>query len=361
MAAPRSLVDTIGVSPPVDTSKPCDASTLKGKTVLITGGANGIGAAFARQWAAEGARLVIGDLDGTAGEALVAELRQKHGDGGHIYRHCDVTVWEDQVALFEEAARDRGGVDVVVANAGFIDLSAQRLFETPVVAGRGDGKLSAMAPPKPSTKVLEVNSIGLAYTAHLAMFWLPRGEPVAAGDKGIKKDRCLLLMGSIAGIIALPGQAQYCMSKHSVTGLFRALRGTAWRHGIRLNMLCPYFVGGSNMFPGPVHAALLSGSAGPASFDDVVDAATRLVADEGVSGRALAVGPRLRAVDGPDGEVELVAEAAEDGRAAWDCYAEDYQNVETFVWRYITVLNAVEKARGWIGWASDIGRFLLGR
>ena len=62
---------------------------FKDKSVVITGGASGIGAAAARRFHAEGAKVVIADLNDTMGEALVAEL----GAGRALYQHTDVADW----------------------------------------------------------------------------------------------------------------------------------------------------------------------------------------------------------------------------------------------------------------------------
>ncbi|WQF83165.1 Putative short-chain dehydrogenase/reductase SDR, NAD(P)-binding domain superfamily [Colletotrichum destructivum] len=327
----HNLVSVTRLSPPVDTTQPYDPSTLSGKTVLITGGALGLGAAFAREWASHGANIIVGDVNPSAGEALVATLRTENPKGSHHFVACDVTSWDSQVAFFKEGARlsPDGAVDVVVANAGINDPAANHRFESPVPSATDPD-----APTEPSNRIIDVNVTGLSYTAHLALFWLPRNGP--------SRDRCLVLVGSVAGVHHFPGQSPYTLSKHAVTGLFRSMRATAHlRHGIRLNMVCPYFVSGSSMFPAAAEAALLGGGAGGARFGDVVDATTRLVADEAIVGRALLVGPPVASDDG------------EDKTAAWDVYAEDYKDCEMFVWRWVRMLNTVEYLRGWTGWVGD--------
>ncbi|KAK2064781.1 short chain dehydrogenase [Colletotrichum caudatum] len=328
----HNLVPVTKLSPPVDTTQPYDRSTLSGKTVLITGGALGLGAAFSREWASNGANVIVGDVNGTVGEALVAALRAENPKGSHHFVPCDVTSWDSQVAFFKEGARlsPNGAIDVVVANAGVNDPGANHRFENPSALPTDPD-----APAKPSGAIIDVNVTGLSYTTHLALFWLPRN--------GASRDRCLVLVGSIAGVGHFPGQSPYTMSKHAVTGLFRSMRATAHLcHGIRINMICPYFVGGSNMFPAVAEAAFLAGGAGPARLDDVVDAATRLVADESIVGRALVVGPPVA-----DGE------GAEES-AVWDVYAEDYMDCEAFVWRWIRLLNTIEHVNGWAGLVRDV-------
>ncbi|KAK1965244.1 short chain dehydrogenase [Colletotrichum sublineola] len=328
----HNLVPVTKLSPPVDTTQPYDTSTLSGKTVLITGGALGLGAAFAREWASHGANVIVGDINGSVGETLVAALRTENPKGSYHFVTCDVTSWDSQVAFFKESARlsPNGAIDVVVANAGVNDPGANHRFESPSAL-----QTDPDAPGKPSSAIIDVNITGLSYTTHLALFWLPRN--------GASRDRCLIFVGSIAGVGHFPGQSPYTMSKHAVTGLFRSLRATAHLcHGIRLNMICPYFVSGSNMFRAPTEAAFMSGGAGAARFDDVVDATTRLVADEGIVGRALLVGPPVA-----DGEgAEKVA--------VWDVYAEDYMDCETFVWRWIRMLNTIEHVKGWGGLVGDV-------
>ncbi|KAF9871517.1 hypothetical protein CkaCkLH20_10928 [Colletotrichum karsti] len=337
----HNLVPTTGLSGPVDTTKPYDPSTLSEKTVLITGGALGLGALFARKWASHGANIIVGDINASEGEALIASLRTDHPKGSHHFVTCDVTSWDSQVTFFKEAARlsPNGAIDVVVANAGINLPPANQAFDNPTPS-----KSDPDAPREPSTKTIAVNITGLTYTTHLGMFWLPRNGKQDGTTGASAKDRCILLIGSVAGVVHFPGQSPYTMSKHAVTGLFRAMRATAYMsHRVRLNMLCPYFVSESNMLPRLGEAALLGGSAGGARLDDVVDAATRLVADEGVVGRALLVGPAV--ADEERGVTQKVA--------AWDVYAEDYKDCEAFVWRWVRILNTVEAARGWFGWVRD--------
>ncbi|ROW10258.1 hypothetical protein VMCG_01940 [Cytospora schulzeri] len=457
------LVEAVRQSPPVDLSRPYDPSTLRGKTILVTGGSSGLGAAFARHWAAHGANLIVGDINDAAGEALVAELRAnptRSGDGGgdghgveggggsgndsgdagenhhhhHHFVHVDVTSWSSQAALFQQAARlsPTGHLDAVVASAGISDRHGAATglgFENP-------SGLDAPEPPAPDLRCIEVNLIGMMYTAHLALFWLQQdgrspGEDAKGGndsdvgagtggedDKRKKKkneerenegirvtttrDRHFLMIGSYAGLTpCIPGVPEYVTSKHAVTGLFRSLRTLSHRQhlrqGVRVNMLCPYFV------DTPILAneamALLAGMA-LARLEDVVDAATRFMADDGygggggdgssssgsgrISGRALVVGPRLSLLKGKNGgeeggdvvrdltaredddgdnDVVLVDEDLRRGRgqAVWECYAHDYDTVDFFIRRYIRVLNTVAAVRGWIGWARDLYHALFVR
>lgn len=361
----NSVRGIVGQSPPIDTSKPFPTESMAGKKILITGGALGFGAGFARHWAALGAHLLIGDINDAAGEALVAELRETTPGGKHhFYHRCDVTSWESQVAFFKAAVEYSGDIHVVVPNAGVADIRSpanQRGFENPAPYKGPDGVVDeSVGPRELSMPVFDINVKGVLYTVHLAQYWLPRNDG---------KDREILFVSSIAGLVGLPGQSLYTMSKHAVTGLFRAMRGTSMLNlGVRVNMICPYF-SETNIIPAS-GVALLAGS-GKAKVDDVVEAATRLVADQSIVGRALVIGPRFllkkdgKPVDGvpdlamsEDGSIEVVGGPA-DGQgdasmAVWECYAGDLGNSETFVERYIRLLNLLTMIRGWVGFFSDL-------
>jgi hypothetical protein len=156
----------------------------------------------------------------------------------------------------------------------------------------------------------------------------------------------------------------YTMSKHAILGLFRTLRATSFRSGVRVNMITPYYVSKSNMLKLPVEAAFLSGTAGGAAIEDVIDAATRLISDEDIAGRALCVGPKLKSagVEGVEDEDALMAVQEHEndgrGRAVWECYGEDFDNADAFVKRFILLLNAAERVKGWFGVFTDIWSML---
>ncbi|KAF4979227.1 hypothetical protein FZEAL_4536 [Fusarium zealandicum] len=347
----HDLKGLIRQSQPVDVSKPYDPATLKDKTIIITGGANGFGAYMVREWASHGAHIIIGDIAVAAGEELVASLRTAYPDSTFAFQHCDVTDWDAQVSLFETAVRvsPHGGVDIVVPNAGIILPGHSMKFEAPVLQG---GRL-----PKPNTATFDVNITGVTYTTHLALYHLPLNGPA-------DRDRCILLVGSLASLCPFPGQCYYTMSKHAILGLFRTLRATSFVRGVRVNMITPYYTSKSNMLQPAVEAMFLSGTAGGAQIEDVIDAATRLIADEAIMGRSLAIGPRLKTagVKGVE-DVDRLMVVKDDegdgrGRAVWEPYGEDYDNVDAFVRRYIFLLNAAEKVKGWFGLFGDVWRIL---
>ncbi|KAI9848566.1 MAG: hypothetical protein M1837_007235 [Sclerophora amabilis] len=347
----NGVVDKIRQSPPIDTSIAYDISSVKDKTIVITGGASGFGAGLCRKWAEHGAAVVIGDVSVDQGDQLIRGLRISTGNANLHFVHCDVSDWQSQVHLFKEAARlsPHGGIDTVVANAGIGEKGT--LLEQP----QG---LDAAEPPKPDFTTLDVNLTGVLYTAHLALFYLernPGSQPANLESTSVPhpRDRHLLLVGSFASLSPLPGAPLYGVAKHGVLGLFRNLRATSFVHGVRVNMICPYFIDTPLLAPA-VHRMVAGGMTG--KIEDVVDASSRLVADATIVGRALVISGKVRVAQTEDGNWTFVdRQSPDDGeeKAVWEAYVDDYEECEVFVRNMISVLNAATNARGWAGWLGD--------
>ena len=96
------------------------------------------------------------------------------------------------------------------------------------------------------------------------------------------------------------------------------------------------------------------GSLGKA--EDVVEAATRFVADPRVVGRAVAVGPKLKVEQDIDGQWSLVEGKRNTGeeKAIWEIYAHDFEDTEVFMRRILGILNRAVEIKGWTGWLQDV-------
>ncbi len=344
-----SREEAIRQSTPLDFTTVTDDAWVKDKTIVITGGASGFGAAFLKRWAAAGATVIIGDINVKGGDQLVRDVSKSTGNTNIHFFQCDVTNWKSQVQFFKHAVKvsPHGGIDTVVANAGIID--ANPTFEKPV-------GLDAVDPPAPKFGVLDVNLMGVMYTTHLALFYLPRnpGSSAASAKSDRAKssrDRHLVLLSSIAGIAPIPGQTLYAVSKHAVVGLYRNLRCSAFMHGVRVNLICPYFID-TPMLDARVRVMLAGGAYGQP--EDVVEAATKFVADPSILGRAVMVGPKLKAQE-EDGQWKL-AEGDKPGEemAIREIYAHDFEETEIFTRNMIGIMNRVVEIRGWAGWVADM-------
>jgi NAD(P)-dependent dehydrogenase (short-subunit alcohol dehydrogenase family) len=347
----QSMVKTIRQSPPIDIRVPYEAGWVNGKVILITGGASGFGAAFVRHWAKNGATVIVGDINVEKGDQLCRSVNKEiTGKNKVHFIQCDVTKWQSQVNLFKEAVKlsPHGGLDTVVANAGIAGEDVMQV-------GRN---LDAAEPPPPNFKIMDVNCTGVMYTTHLAYFWLPKNP----GSKDCNmnsdpskqtRDRHLLLLGSIASLAPIAIQPQYGASKHAVLGLFRSLRCTSGLQGIRINMLCPYFIDTPIVTTG---ARLILAGGAMGKVEDVVDAGTRMLADTRILGRSLVIGPKMHVRQKENGEWDLVTPGTPDSveTACFEPYADDWEDVDSFDRNLVKMLNLVQIGRGWAGWAQDI-------
>lgn len=164
---------------------------LAGKAVLVTGGAQGIGAQVARQLVDNGARVAVVDCDMTTGQRLAAELGPRA-----TAIEADVTSAESMVAACAGAAAHFGALDVVVANAGIAGPAAT---------------IMAVAPAD-WRRVIDVNLIGVFHTAAAALPYLRRRRGY------------LLAIASIGAVIPGPTVSAYMAAKAGVESLTRSLR-----------------------------------------------------------------------------------------------------------------------------------------
>lgn len=295
--------------------------------------------------------LVVADINVAKGDQLVRDVKKATGNPHLHFIHCDVTDWQSQVSLFRETAKlsPHGGIDTVVANAGI--GNAKKSFEEP-------SDLDLANPPPPDISILDVNLKGVVYTSYLALWYLPRNPGSFPANPNCvptqtNRDRHLILIGSLAGLMAIPGAALYGASKHAVVGLYRNLRASSLMQGIRVNLICPYFVE-TPLLTAPTRALLAGGVLG--KEEDVVEATTRFAADPRVVGRAVSVGPKLKVKQDVNGEWSLVESEDQDAeqRAIWEVYLHDFEDADVFQRRCLAIMNRATEIRGWIGWAQDM-------
>lgn len=198
-----------------------DPSSLHDRSVVITGGASGLGEQFAHSFVSHGAFVTIGDINDENGKRVVEALG---GSSKAAFMKCDVLSWSDQLQLFKLATNvsPQKRVDIVLANAGISGQDDVFLEKT-----TDDGE-----PLEPDLGIFKINTIGVLYTTKLALHYLPKSE----GDKA------LILTASLAGYLELPGSPQYTASKFAVRGMMRSLGLTngGGKGGVRVNALAPW-------------------------------------------------------------------------------------------------------------------------
>ncbi len=185
---------------------------LGGRTVLITGAASGIGAACARRLAADGARLLLADLDGAGAEKLASELSQESVQ-------ADVTRPDDIERMVEAACRRWGRLDVLFNNAGIIQ--ARPLLEV----SEADWD-----------RIMNVNLKAVFFVLQAAARRMIRQGPIPGSELRGK----LIQTASIAAYRGgLPLTAVYAASKAGVVSLTRTAAQALAPYRITSNCVCP--------------------------------------------------------------------------------------------------------------------------
>ena len=187
--------------------------SFDGRGAVITGGANGIGFATAREFARRGARLVLADIDQGALDNAVAQLRADGVDAHGVV--CDVRKLDDVNRLADEAFRLLDAVHVVFNNAGIA-------YAGPIAETTHDDWRF----------VIDVDLWG---PIHGVEAFLPR--LIAQGDEAH-----IVFTSSFAGLIPNVGLGPYCVAKYGVVALAETLAREVRANGIGVTVLCPMIV-----------------------------------------------------------------------------------------------------------------------
>ncbi|KAF2821388.1 NAD(P)-binding protein [Ophiobolus disseminans] len=262
-----------------------DVSSLKGRSVLITGGAAGIGLACATRIAEAGALVTIADLQNASGQTAARDLASK-GHGVQFVQ-CDVTNYTAQVDMFQKAITFGGGkVDIVIPNAGIV--AEQNLFK---MVPADVLSLDSPPPPEPGYTGCDVNLQAVYNTCYLAMhyFRLPR-------DAGDIYNRSIILIGSLAGYVGFPPSSTYSVSKFGVRGLFYSIRDQATHEipAVRVNLVAPWFIETAMTKTEEFlssEAGFLIKVMGFAPMDRLVAAVLQFAANDKLHGRAAGIFP----------------------------------------------------------------------
>ncbi|QSG13494.1 Short-chain alcohol dehydrogenase (plasmid) [Halapricum desulfuricans] len=180
---------------------------------LVTGAASGIGAETARQFAAAGASVVIGDVDEDNGEDVVSEIEADGGDA--VFVTTDVTEMADLETMVETAVDEFGGLDYAINNAG--------------VAGPADPAGDIDENTWEQVIDINLNGVWRSMAAEL--------DVLTENDGGV-----IVNMASVMGQVGMENSASYVASKHGVLGVTKT---AAWEYAdedIRINAVCPGFV-----------------------------------------------------------------------------------------------------------------------
>ncbi|WP_280230895.1 SDR family oxidoreductase [Nocardia cyriacigeorgica] len=247
-----------------------DAMKIRGKVVVITGGARGIGLATATALQALGAKIAIGDID----EVTVKESGSSRDF--EVYGRLDVTDPVSFEAFLDEVERTLGPIDVLINNAGIMPT----------------GKF-AEEPDQVTRRILDINVYGVILGSKLA---LARMLPRRGGH--------VINIASLAGETHIPGLATYNASKHAVLGFTDTLREEYRGTGVSFSSVLPTLTK-TELGSGVSAPKILR----PAEPEEIADAIVELIAAPKSKVRVTAVAGAIAQV------VNLLPESWGDGLA----------------------------------------------
>ena len=185
--------------------------SFRNKVVVVTGGASGIGLALCHEFAADGAKLALFDLDPAAIEEATQQLAVHGVDVLGV--PCDVASEEACLEAAERVRQRFGGADVLINNAGITQREAFENTDVAVIR-----------------KVMDVNFFGSVHCTKALL------------DSLVARRGLIIAIESVAGIAPLLGRAGYCASKHAMHGFFTTLRTELRSRGAHMLIVCPGFV-----------------------------------------------------------------------------------------------------------------------
>jgi NAD(P)-dependent dehydrogenase (short-subunit alcohol dehydrogenase family) len=186
------------------------ADRLKDKITIVTGAAHGIGKAIAEGFAAEGAWVLVADIDSQAGEATAGQIRQKNGRAEFL--RVDISSIDQLQAAVDLAAKQTGRIDVLCNNAAYIAP-----WHDLVTAEDDEWR-----------KCLDITLMG---TVNLTRLVLPLMIQQRAGS--------IIHVSSIQGMVGARQSAAYTTVKTALIGLTRSAAYDFGPQNVRVNALCP--------------------------------------------------------------------------------------------------------------------------
>lgn len=178
--------------------------SLEGRSVLITGGASGIGGAMVEAFTAQGARVSFIDIDASAGDAMASKT-------GARFVPCDITDIAALRAAIADIEQENGGIDALINNAG-----------------KDDRQVVGEVEPESWRRMLALNLDHQFFASQAA------APAMMARGQG-----SIIMLGSISWMRGRPGMVSYTTSKAAINGLTRTLAREYGPGGVRVNCIVP--------------------------------------------------------------------------------------------------------------------------
>ncbi|POR38886.1 Uncharacterized protein TPAR_00890 [Tolypocladium paradoxum] len=213
------------------------ANNVKGRVVVMTGGAQGIGAAAISLLYTRGAHVYFGDWDETKGGQLVESIQATPSEaGGSLhFQKLDVRDYQAQLRLFETPYERHGHVDVAISCAAVTEPNGW--------FGPDHLDLETVKKePEPIYNTININLTSVVSFCRIALAYMKQDKETKLPNGSYTPfSKSIILISSIAGLINSPGLFAYGSAKHGVVGLMRCMR--LWspvKYGVRVNTICPW-------------------------------------------------------------------------------------------------------------------------
>ncbi|RBQ72559.1 hypothetical protein FVER14953_13285 [Fusarium verticillioides] len=220
------------MSPSADSTTDDMSSGAQQLSIVVTGGASGIGLAITRHFAAQGHKVAVLDVNSKTGPDVVAEVSKQYPHATLSFKWCDVSSWEGQYAVFDQIYREHGDrIDIVIANAGISDPVVGALDCTPTEF-----------PRKPNLRMQDINLNGVIYSVGLAVHYMLKND---IGSRLPSSRGSIVCTSSSAAIYPFPVSPLYSAAKSGIIGLVRSMAIRLEEPKIQINALAPGVLGKS--------------------------------------------------------------------------------------------------------------------
>lgn len=225
---------------------------LEGRVAFITGAGSGIGAACALRLAADGATVVVNDLNAEAAEAVAQEV----GGDTAVFDVTDSAAFD---RAMDEAVAHHGRIDIVVNNAGIAPPPQPERFDRMVQNGmlRLEGKVDEL---QPLNVLVEMSDGDWDLMIRTHLYGVFYGTRAALRHMTPARTGSIVNMSSVLGLAPSPAAPHYSVAKHGIIALTRSVAQDVAAFGIRVNAVCPGWVDTPLLagFEPPMRAMVLS-------------------------------------------------------------------------------------------------------
>lgn len=211
-----------------------DSRALDGQVALITGGGSGLGAAFARRLAADGATIIVNDLDPASAAAVAGSV----GGETAVFDVCDSEMFDAEV---DRAVERHGRLDILINNAGIAPAFDSNRMQISIEnqMKRMEGRIDEMVPPNTTVDLSDSDwdrmiRVHLYGTFHGTRAALRHMTPARSG--------AIVNVSSVLGLRPIAGALHYATAKAGIIALTKSVGQEVAPFGVRVNAVCPGWV-----------------------------------------------------------------------------------------------------------------------